>query len=1307
MCFAVKLRERVGLLSLGVMVMFAMVLVQSANAAVMDGPGTIQLSENRYSVTEAAGSARVVVRRTGGATGTVSVEFSTFPSTAKVGTDFVAQQGSIVFADGDSLEKYVDITILDNFTVDSLHTVTFTFALFQVQGGATLGVPSQANVNITDDDAVIANPLMVKANRVDNTHVQVDIRNFAEILTDKGPFLPRVDSVGIWYSTGTYPAVPLAADSNVLWIKSSSIRPTVSQVYTEIIPVLPLPSPADSFYYFSISALWHIPAYGRDSIPPFTSFGGDSALMLDVSAPPNPVRLVGRFPQQLNSTQAFLDIYDVSLIDTARTVLATVQSSLYRDYSAPFTSDTLWVPGMLQQMTGNAYVHTMTNERFAGLTDTVRVGLRLLGKNGTVSARRDTFFVRNLPDNPVHLTAQGVSASKIALNWNPAIAPVDSMRILVSKSPIFPGKEELFGLAAIRTPFPGQGADTVLFLDASTRYYFGAQVNVGGLWSVLTVQSIATDTTKAFTLGSQIDNSVVVNSAWYDAASHRIGVLWTFDETKRDKALYGIAFGSDSITTYFTTPSFMPLSAKGDTTWLDLGEDVVFNSRMHVFIQLRYPEGPPSGHTPTAHASVVTGSFDFEPVHYFENIADTVLANNGHIVLWPQASWFGKVVDTLDALTGVAVFPGFIPTGAGFSFRGQQPTARFNIGIRCDSIPAPYSFFDVALYRYGTDGKFRLVPGFVRDPLTGIISVFSNDLSSPFILMIDTQAPAISVAGDTSSAVAEGTDIVYGLSITENVANATVALMYGKGTQNFSFCRTDTLATSGISNVQFNIPGAMVTIDGGVRAMAVVSDGHRVDTLDLSRQVRTESFGGVSTERLNWEPLHVSIDLDDKTVQPILASLAGAPGGSVPYDVKKARLFRWVETVENGAVPSKWVEFSPGVNDALFVLNPGTLLWVKAAQSKPLEFGGGVTISLRKPVQIAVAGAGWTDFALPFGFPVRLGDVLDATGAGSEALQFYQWSESRTSYDATPFYVPGFPDPQTVDRSREMPCGVKTGAYTVYNASPVPVTLTLPAIPAALSRAASKSKWMAGPVPSVSWMFKIRSVKSGVAAPGYVFVAHESGQGERRTFPVPPSLGESAVVIADPQTGERYGGLVSRGADGAGQAYQLRFSAAGTYRIDRVRALAEPFDAVLWTPSTGKVADITDEEFLVSAAGLEKVLLVGTREFVGAFVADASQAVFALSGLYPNPCRAGLTVRYTLPCAGVVSVVVHVFDAAGRTVWHSQKPAERSGSGQMQWDGRDCQGSAVATGAYVVTLKGINAHGGSTAVFQERLMRIR
>jgi YVTN family beta-propeller protein len=118
-----------------------------------DKPGVIQFSAPVYSVTEdATNTATIVVTRTGGTAPGVKVAYQTSNGTATSGADYTATDGVLSFGAGVSSLTFTIPILGDD---DAEGDEAFTVALSSPTGGATLGSPSTATVNILDDEQVI------------------------------------------------------------------------------------------------------------------------------------------------------------------------------------------------------------------------------------------------------------------------------------------------------------------------------------------------------------------------------------------------------------------------------------------------------------------------------------------------------------------------------------------------------------------------------------------------------------------------------------------------------------------------------------------------------------------------------------------------------------------------------------------------------------------------------------------------------------------------------------------------------------------------------------------------------------------------------------------------------------------------------------------------------------------------------------------------------------------------------------------------------------------------------------------------
>ncbi len=121
----------------------SMVVIQDVEA------GVLQFDQPLYSTTENGGTVTVVVTRTNGSDGTVTVNYSTSNATATAGSDYTAGSGSLTFLEGEVVKTFsVDIT--NDVTAETTETANLT--LSNPTGGAILGTVKTAQLQILDDE---------------------------------------------------------------------------------------------------------------------------------------------------------------------------------------------------------------------------------------------------------------------------------------------------------------------------------------------------------------------------------------------------------------------------------------------------------------------------------------------------------------------------------------------------------------------------------------------------------------------------------------------------------------------------------------------------------------------------------------------------------------------------------------------------------------------------------------------------------------------------------------------------------------------------------------------------------------------------------------------------------------------------------------------------------------------------------------------------------------------------------------------------------------------------------------------------
>ncbi len=110
---------------------------------------TVQFGSASYAVAENGGTVTITATRTGGSVGAVNVSYATANGTATAGSDYTARSGTLAWADGDTANKTLTVTILNDAAYEAGEMFTVTLSS---PSGATLGTPATTTVTITNDD---------------------------------------------------------------------------------------------------------------------------------------------------------------------------------------------------------------------------------------------------------------------------------------------------------------------------------------------------------------------------------------------------------------------------------------------------------------------------------------------------------------------------------------------------------------------------------------------------------------------------------------------------------------------------------------------------------------------------------------------------------------------------------------------------------------------------------------------------------------------------------------------------------------------------------------------------------------------------------------------------------------------------------------------------------------------------------------------------------------------------------------------------------------------------------------------------
>ncbi|MCH9650567.1 MAG: hypothetical protein K0U98_20195 [Deltaproteobacteria bacterium] len=113
-------------------------------------PGVLSLTQAEISVAETVGSVEVMVSRTAGDDGAVSVSYSTADGSATADADYTPASGTLDWGDGDDAAKSFLVSILDEAIPEGDENLQVS--LSDPSGGATLGNLSSSTLTIEGND---------------------------------------------------------------------------------------------------------------------------------------------------------------------------------------------------------------------------------------------------------------------------------------------------------------------------------------------------------------------------------------------------------------------------------------------------------------------------------------------------------------------------------------------------------------------------------------------------------------------------------------------------------------------------------------------------------------------------------------------------------------------------------------------------------------------------------------------------------------------------------------------------------------------------------------------------------------------------------------------------------------------------------------------------------------------------------------------------------------------------------------------------------------------------------------------------
>ena len=817
-----------------------------------------------------------------------------------------------------------------------------------------------------------------------------------------------------------------------------------------------------------------------------------------------------------------------------------------------------------------------------------------------------------------------------------------------------------------------------------------------------------------------LQNAITITGVSFEPMTNAIKIKWTVDTTVTGAAWEVGIFSSTKGYPMSATnlPDTVKLNrAPKDSCNLTLGDRLLFDTTYYFSCALRKHGGTWSAFAQRAKGSVQTPAFIWQAVRYGVGIP-TAYADNALIRISVDPVTFPTGVDTNKIVSWwPPVLPiGFIPVSMGFEFSSKYQSSPISVGVKYGPLPAGHLPSDVKMFRYKNGSWLLDRSPCVYDSVFGYVAVTTGDLFYPFIAMIDIAPPKVAVMSHPEMAVTNGTPVADTFFLSDNISNVEWKFQFSKGGEAYSDAYGDSGMLSSLAGTIVTIiPGRFVSADQGVRARLSVSDGVNKTTRDASRRV-IRTIGGsdvVSTDTMKWVPLCVTAQLDSPSAACALKEFV--KNGQWKYDNTQFRLFRWVVGAGAKHDSDDYVEYSDA-RDSLFTFVPGRLFWIKTRKSVMLDFGKGITPDLTKPSTITLPARSWTDYALPYNFNIRIGDIIDATeasGEKTEGLRFCGWFRDTTRhYRAAEVYSPYLGVNELQDFSTIIKAKQDDGTgvgYSVYNQSDADVNLYIPPLPAALSnyKTSAVRKMALGAGRTI----KIASRTSRGALLNDVYCVLENGNRTNRYLPAAPSLGGGVTVRVCDDRKRPFGHIIA--GSGAAADDGITCDLAFNNESNRTEAILvdvsgqDIMRTAFFNPGMGALVDDSSK----AKEGWRIDVAPGTVSYCqlyaggDAFLAKVKLAKrvskAALIGVAENFSGHALRIRFSLPMGVVSRATFAIFDMQGRKVWNASGCA-REGAGEIEWDGASAGKRPAASGTYMLQMTAFDAQGKAAAVFHKK-----
>lgn len=1123
------------------------------------------------------------------------------------------------------------------------------------------------------------NPVRISARYISNSNVVITFSGLD--LIEPQIFPPVYDSLGIWISKVSFPTDANTSTRTKLYSRKIFEN---KKTFTDTLTL-----PEEGINWYLMNALY----LTNKKISAFNLANGTDVLLADTNPPVNVLTIKGSHlggDSSLITIGKSVDI-DITKVDSVVFCYSPDNQSLnYSGTSAKWFS----VNELINVSFVDKKIH---DDIFSVGTQHIWCGVRLKGKNGKLSEPITTSFITEnvTVPNVIKLQAQAVNSSTINLSWNKI--ETDG----ISKIRIWYGTNQIpLGNITFRSGFnsievaPNEINYSIELLNDLTTYYFGAQVKKDGTWSYITTDSRASATTRAPSNEPAVANKITFHTPLFDSINAKIKLSWCVDTIGiGDSLQLGITYSTDGfIIDHPQDIQVLRVQNLCDTATLKLN-NILFNSTYYVSLWLRKYGGTWSKPVESSMKSIIIPGFHREPVTLFEPsiLFDTVTAFNGTVIL-SKDSHYGKQDSTSNTIIFYPgnAFDGMVSVGNGFRFEKSFPTPEFWIAMRY-SVPAGFKKSDIGMYRESPAGVM-VQYGFVNDTVNNIISVKTNKIDYPFILLVDTIAPKVIFSAIAESIAQSGKMSNDTVDFSDNIINAGYNFCYSTGKDAVSIRVADTLIGKS-KRLFLTIPKEFVSVETGIRAELRVFDGVHKTTYNMSKQVQIDKLE-MMVLPMQWTPVSVSAELFYLNSDSLLGHISETDSNT--YDNRYARVFYWYPTTVNKNSDNHWIEYD-GTNKSLFNFTPGKTFWVKTRNEKKIDFGPALTMSLKDTATIILPPKEFTDFTLPYNFAIRINDIINATG--SDSLGIYKWENDSGTFITSSVFIPGKANNQ--NRNDSLDWRFRNAFYTIYNLSNKEIKLNIPPTPVSMSTPAALNKKSQ----KQTWGVTVNT-KLGKRSLSDIYCGFSEGVNKLR-YPVTPGFSQTRVKIFERKENKCYSEcitgnitdnaitqeIVFENKEAKASKFYYDLSVEGTLPNNLTYSILDPVSKD-WKKSGAVDVAANNVEY--------RWLAVADHSFMNNFKNILSWK-YSLAKVYA--IRNAAILKFTIPTGAKERLKFSIFDALGRMVWEKTITGSLNcGEHMLVWNGVNSNGGKVGTGMYFVKFSVLDANGKISKVFNSRLM---